>query len=162
MLIARQVNVRSGSRLCENALGQRMRRIVFSTAFFLKKLAVQSTPISTKSKWKFYTQVGHGVFTQPGSFASTAFASTTARWSRASTAGSGAMRRASSPEIIRQAAILRSTGCRAASANPCRHDGCAGRQPSSCFALAFDAALTCVIIETMCSPAKSRPTQAGM
>src|SRR5882757_5424427 len=41
-------NFRSRSRLCENALGQRMRRIVFSIAFFLKKLAVQSTPISTK------------------------------------------------------------------------------------------------------------------
>jgi hypothetical protein len=49
-------------RLCENALGRRMRRIVFSIAFFRKKLPVQSTPISTKSRWKFYTQVGHRCF----------------------------------------------------------------------------------------------------
>jgi hypothetical protein len=39
-----------------------MRRIVFSIAFFRKKSPVQSTPISTKSRWKFYTQVGHPRF----------------------------------------------------------------------------------------------------
>jgi hypothetical protein len=39
-----------------------MRRIVFSIAFFRKKLPVQSTPTSTKSRWKFYTQVGHRSF----------------------------------------------------------------------------------------------------
>src|ERR1700738_1452387 len=39
-----------------------MRRIVFSIAFFRKKLSVQSTPTSTKSRWKFYTQVGHRSF----------------------------------------------------------------------------------------------------
>jgi hypothetical protein len=54
--------VRFGSRLCENALGRRMRRIVFSIAFFRKKLPVQSTPTSTKSRWKFYKQVGHRSF----------------------------------------------------------------------------------------------------
>src|SRR5471032_1850565 len=54
--------VRLGSRLCENALGRRMRRIVFSIGFFRKKLPVQSTPTSTKSRWKFYTQVGHRSF----------------------------------------------------------------------------------------------------
>src|ERR1700680_2497506 len=55
-------DVSDGSRLCENALGRRMRRIVFSIAFFRKKLSVQSTPTSTKSRWKFYTQVGHRSF----------------------------------------------------------------------------------------------------
>jgi hypothetical protein len=39
-----------------------MRRIVFSIAFFRKKLPVQSTPTSTKSRWKFYTKVGHRSF----------------------------------------------------------------------------------------------------
>src|ERR1017187_1748888 len=39
-----------------------MRRIVFSIAFFQKKLPVQSTSTSTKSRWKFYTQVGHRSF----------------------------------------------------------------------------------------------------
>src|SRR5258708_5270822 len=39
-----------------------MRRIVFSIAFFRKKLSVQSTPTSTKSRWKFSTQVGHQSF----------------------------------------------------------------------------------------------------
>jgi hypothetical protein len=50
-----------GGRLCENALGRR-RRIVFSIAFFRKKLPVQSTSTSTKTRWKFYTQVGHRSF----------------------------------------------------------------------------------------------------
>ena len=39
-----------------------MRRIVFSIAFFRQKLSVQSTPTSTKSRWKFYTQLGHRSF----------------------------------------------------------------------------------------------------
>jgi len=39
-----------------------MRRIVFSIAFFRKKLPVQSTSTSTKTRWKFYTQVGHRSF----------------------------------------------------------------------------------------------------
>src|SRR5258708_845502 len=39
-----------------------MRRIIFSIAFFRKKLSVQSTPTSTKSRWKFSTQVGHRSF----------------------------------------------------------------------------------------------------
>src|SRR5216684_2259246 len=39
-----------------------MRRIAFSIAVFRKKLSVQSTPTSTKSRWKFYTQVGHRSF----------------------------------------------------------------------------------------------------
>jgi len=41
-------------RLCENALGRRMRRIVFSIVFFRKKSPVQSTSTSTKSRSKFY------------------------------------------------------------------------------------------------------------
>jgi hypothetical protein len=44
-------HVRFGSSLCENALGRRMCSIVFSIAFFRKKLSVQSTPTSTKSRW---------------------------------------------------------------------------------------------------------------
>src|SRR5216684_8847628 len=39
-----------------------MRRIAFSIAVFRKKLSVQSTPTSTKSRWKFYTEVGHRSF----------------------------------------------------------------------------------------------------
>ena len=53
---------RFGPRPCENAPRRRMRRIVFSIAFFRKRLAVQSTPTSTKSRWKFYAQVGHRSF----------------------------------------------------------------------------------------------------
>src|SRR5579863_10126334 len=47
-----------------------MRRIVFSNASFRMKLPVQSTPTSTKSRWKFYMQVGrrsfHTGWTQTG------------------------------------------------------------------------------------------------
>jgi hypothetical protein len=39
-----------------------MRRIVFLIAFIRKKLPVQSIPTSTKSRRKFYTQVGHRSF----------------------------------------------------------------------------------------------------
>jgi hypothetical protein len=50
--------------------GRGMRRIVFSIAFFRKKLPAQSTPTSTKSRWKFYRQVGrrsfHTAWTQTG------------------------------------------------------------------------------------------------
>ena len=49
----------------------------------------------------------------------------------------------------------------ATSANPWRHDGCAGRQPSSRLALALEPPRTSVIIETRCSPANNRPSQAG-
>jgi hypothetical protein len=62
MILEEPRDVRSGSRLCENVLGRRMRRIVFSIAFFRKKLPAQSTPRSTKSRWKFYTQVGRRSF----------------------------------------------------------------------------------------------------
>jgi hypothetical protein len=41
----------------ENALEPRMRRIVFSIAFFRQKLPVQLVSASTKSRRKFYTQV---------------------------------------------------------------------------------------------------------
>jgi hypothetical protein len=50
-------DVRVGSRLCENALEPRMRRIVFSIAFFRQKLPVQLVSASTKSRRKFYTRV---------------------------------------------------------------------------------------------------------
>ena len=49
----------------------------------------------------------------------------------------------------------------ATSANPWRHDGCAGRQPSSRLALALEPPRTSVIIATICSPANNRPSQAG-
>src|SRR6266700_856359 len=51
-----------------------MRRIVFSIAFLGKKLPAQSTPTSTKSRWKFYTQVRHQ------SFHTAWFAGTTVRF----------------------------------------------------------------------------------
>src|SRR4051794_19044705 len=38
-----------------------------NVALFRKKLPLQSAPISTKSRWKLYTQVGHRSFTQTGS-----------------------------------------------------------------------------------------------
>ena len=41
---------------CVKTRLRRMRRIVFSIAFFRKRLPVQS-PTSTKSRWKFYAQV---------------------------------------------------------------------------------------------------------
>jgi len=52
-----RANVRSGSRLCENANERTMPRIVFSIAFFRQKPPVQLVATSTKSRWKFYTQV---------------------------------------------------------------------------------------------------------
>jgi hypothetical protein len=52
-----QVDVRVGSRLCENALEPRVLRIVFSIAFFRQKLPVQLVSASTKSRRKSYTQV---------------------------------------------------------------------------------------------------------
>src|ERR1700716_2429304 len=39
-----------------------MPRIVFSIAFFRQKLPVQLVSTSTKSRWKFYTQVRRGSF----------------------------------------------------------------------------------------------------
>jgi hypothetical protein len=45
-------------RLCENALERRMRKIVFSITFFRQKLPVHLVSASTKSRRKFYTQVG--------------------------------------------------------------------------------------------------------
>src|SRR5438477_13218661 len=39
-----------------------MRRIVFSIASFRTKLPAQPTLTSTKSRWKFYTEVGHRSF----------------------------------------------------------------------------------------------------
>src|SRR5882762_4160994 len=45
-------------RLCENALERRTRRIVFSIAFFRQKLPVHLVSASTKSRRKFYAQVG--------------------------------------------------------------------------------------------------------
>src|SRR3989442_13815293 len=57
-----RVFTQSRPRLCENALGQRMRRIVFSIASFRTKLPAQPTPTSTKSRWKFYTEVGDRSF----------------------------------------------------------------------------------------------------
>jgi hypothetical protein len=50
--------VRCGSRPCENTLKPRMRRMAFSIAFFRQKLPVQLVSASTKSRRKFYTQVG--------------------------------------------------------------------------------------------------------
>jgi hypothetical protein len=50
------------SRLCENARGPRMRRIVFSFAFFRHGLTVQLVSISTKSRLRFYTQVSCRTF----------------------------------------------------------------------------------------------------
>src|SRR3979490_2853379 len=55
-------DVRSGSRLCENVHEPRVPRIVFSIAFFRQKLPVQLVSTSTKSRWKFYTQVRRGSF----------------------------------------------------------------------------------------------------
>ena len=50
------------SRLCENVHEPRVPRIVFSIAFFRQKLPVQLVSTSTKSRWKFYTQVRRGSF----------------------------------------------------------------------------------------------------
>src|SRR6202158_3595509 len=56
-------------RLCENVHEPRMPRIVFSIAFFRQKLSVQLVSTSTKSRWKFYTQVRrrsfHTAWTDP-------------------------------------------------------------------------------------------------
>src|SRR6266851_9214061 len=49
-------------RLCENVHEPRMPGIVFSIAFFRHKLPVQLVSTSTKSRWKFYTQVWRGSF----------------------------------------------------------------------------------------------------
>ena len=48
---------------------------------------------------------------------------------------------------------------RTTSATPCRHDRCAGRQPSSCLALVFEPDRTCVIMIARCSPATRRVSQ---
>src|ERR1019366_8263317 len=55
-------DVRFGSRLCGNTLKPRMRRMAFSIAFFRQKLPVQLVSASTKSRRKFYTQVGRQSF----------------------------------------------------------------------------------------------------
>ena len=44
---------------------------------------------------------------------------------------------------------------------PCRQLGHAGCQPSSRFAHAFDDPRICVIMETLTSPAASRPSHTG-
>src|ERR1700688_4566824 len=46
-----------GSRLCENSLEPRTRRIVFSIAFSQEKSPVQSVPTTTKLRQKFYAQL---------------------------------------------------------------------------------------------------------
>jgi hypothetical protein len=43
-------------------LGEGCAELFFSIAFFRKMLSVESTPTSTKSRWKFYTQLGHRSF----------------------------------------------------------------------------------------------------
>jgi hypothetical protein len=48
--------------VCENARGPRMRRIVFSIAFFRHGLTVQLVSTSTKSRLRFYTQVSRRTF----------------------------------------------------------------------------------------------------
>jgi hypothetical protein len=64
------------TRLCENAHEPRMPRIVFSIAFFRQKLPVQLVSTSTKSRWKFYTQV------RRRSFHTTRHAGTHTPWPR--------------------------------------------------------------------------------
>src|ERR1700730_8883164 len=56
------LDVSVGSRLCENVREPRMPRIVFSFAFFRQKLPVQLVSTATKSRWKFYAQVGRRSF----------------------------------------------------------------------------------------------------
>src|SRR5260370_22956444 len=53
---------RKGPRLCENVRETRMPRIVFSFAYFRQKLPVQLVSTATKSRWKFYAQVGRRSF----------------------------------------------------------------------------------------------------
>jgi hypothetical protein len=48
---------RYGSRLCENASEPRTLRIVFSIAYHQQRLPVRLVSTTTKSRWKFYTQV---------------------------------------------------------------------------------------------------------
>src|ERR1035437_475746 len=50
-------DVRKGSRLCENVLEPRIRRIVFSISFSRQNWKVQLVFTSTKSRRNFYTQV---------------------------------------------------------------------------------------------------------
>src|ERR1700686_3352866 len=53
----RRPDVPFGSRLCENSLEPRTRRIVFSIAFSQEKAPVQSVPTTTKPRQKFYAQL---------------------------------------------------------------------------------------------------------
>ena len=50
-------HVQEGSRLCENVLEPRMRRIAFSISFSRQSWKVQLVFTSTKSRRNFYTQV---------------------------------------------------------------------------------------------------------
>ena len=52
-----RAEVRSGSRLCENAFEPRTLRIVFSIAFCQQHLPVRLLSATMKSRWKFYAQV---------------------------------------------------------------------------------------------------------
>src|ERR1700682_1752594 len=54
---ARRPHVRSGSRLCENSLEPRTRRIVFSIVFSQEKSPVRSVSTTTNLRQKFYAQV---------------------------------------------------------------------------------------------------------
>ena len=51
------VKVSFGSRLCENSLEPRTRRIVLSIVFSQEKSPVQSVSTTTKLRQKFYAQV---------------------------------------------------------------------------------------------------------
>ena len=54
---SKRSNVRSGSRLCENASEPRTLRIVFSIALCQQHLPVRLVSAATKSRWKFYAQI---------------------------------------------------------------------------------------------------------
>src|ERR1019366_3262932 len=55
-------HVCSGSRLCENVHGQRMRRIVFSIGFSRQWSPALLVFKSTKSRWNFYKKILRGSF----------------------------------------------------------------------------------------------------
>src|ERR1019366_8743290 len=59
---ADQGDVCSGSRLCENVHGQRMRRIVFSIGFSRQWSPALLVFKSTKSRWNFYKKILRGSF----------------------------------------------------------------------------------------------------
>src|SRR5664280_2712356 len=59
---ADQGDVCSGSRLCENVQGQRMRRIVFSVGFSRQWSPALLVFKSTKSRWNFYKKILRGSF----------------------------------------------------------------------------------------------------